>query len=617
VQGNDDAPGSASNASPSPSMRLRLRPISAVVSGKNGWEQQPHPQDDGPSCVSVGRSFGLSTTTGARGDAVSYVLYTDPTPASSSPSSAQSTSSSSPSLSSSIPPTRILGVVKVVKSHTVFRQELAALTLMRRVLPSPGPSTSTAHYPELLGAAWAKIPTTIPDASSAHSSGFVRAYSVSSMGSSNAGSIVSRNSKDDDGLGEYCVGGVVLMACAPGVPLSEIFVRVGACSNESVEGAGGKHARQRWMDELKRGITSAADALAELHLASAAPHQIQPPQPSSSSTQSSVPSSSQPSSSCPEATRYFIHTLGEQMRDMLGKLDLDSYKDTVAKWKVDTNRIREVVTRMEQEAEREPGVPCLIHGDAHAGNMLWDASTQRLTLIDLPTMLHATSVQRDQTSDSGSDDALLASSSANRGVFRIRPPASIPTDAVQAAVSAPVSTNSSSSAPSSTRPPPYPGFISAACMPLPPSSSSPSSSFVLHGSGLASRDVCHFERKIESHGLRRGMSVEEVNEVATTFRRRYRRKIEGGMNNHTDEGGDSERHHDNANHQRQENGQADTSSSSISPSSCPSLLTAASDQLCSLRSLLGEVTQLVKYEPSGLNQRIFDQLEELLSRVQD
>ncbi len=61
------------------------------------------------------------------------------------------------------------------------------------------------------------------------------------------------------------------MDCAPGVPLSELFGKIGSSDGEE---------RIQWMSELKRGVEKAAEALAELHMASAVlPTHLPPPPP--------------------------------------------------------------------------------------------------------------------------------------------------------------------------------------------------------------------------------------------------------------------------------------------------------------------------------------------------
>ena len=440
--------------------------------------------------ISVARSFGLSTTTGARGDAVSYVMHTrnDATTV-----SASDAASSPVSASFSSSP---LGVVKVIKSKTLFQQELSAMLLMHAILPSP----TCAFYPQLIAAQWALIPTAIPAAATAGMSdsiarAFSRPYSVGSMGSDSAAS-----SSSTDAEPPYCKGGLVLMECAPGQPLSELFTRVGR------EPAGSDGRAQR-MDELCKAIEIAGHALAELHRATVVPH---------------------PSN---DAVHLFFADLAEQVRDMLGKLAAAEYADSVSKWKLDLDDIRTQLDLQLKAAQSDPGSVCVIHGDAHAGNMLWSDEQQRITLIDLPTMLQATVITEQQ-----------AGSECPQGAF----PLSRPNPAA--------AETASSSSPS-----PVPRFSAACAPPL-----------LLSGCASASRDVSHFERKLDSHGSRRGMNDAEVACAQARFWSAYQQR---GVR-----------------------------------------ISEASRRLCRFRSLMGEITQTIKYEPTGMSALMREHLRQILQR---
>ena len=164
---------------------------------------------------------------------------------------------------------------------------------------------------------------------------------------------------------------------------------------------------------------------------------------------------------------------------------------------------------------------CLIHGDAHAGNMLWDGAQQRLTLIDVPTMLAATRVER-----------VTEAQPANvQGKFRVQLGG--------------------------------PARLSAAC-PHP----SAAEALLLSGCALSARDVCHFERKLDSHASRRGVDPSEVAQMQSEFTRTYHGA--GGA------------------------------------------LTDAVWRFFRLRSLMGEITQLIKYEPESMNARMRQQLQQIL-----
>jgi hypothetical protein len=178
-------------------------------------------------------------------------------------------------------------------------------------------------------------------------------------------------------------------------------------------------------------------------------------------------------------------------------------------------------------------VCCIIHGDAHAGNMLWDASQQRLTLIDLPTMLAATKVKCVEDADTDAD--------------AVEQPGKIRLVALH---TSPAATESPSASPLRH---------SAAC-PHP-------ASLVLHGCALAGRDVSHFERKLDSFGSQAGMTHEEVTQMRDTFHSTY-----------VDAGG---------------------------------VITDAASRFFAYRSLLGEVTQLVRHDPRAIKSRIIEQLQQM------
>jgi hypothetical protein len=249
---------------------------------------------DGVSVISVPRSFGLSTTTGARGDAVSYVLDMCATGSAAPPSAPASAFT-------------IRGVVKVIKSQSTFQQELAALTLIHTILPSP----HHAHYPHALAASWAFIPTSIPVAVSG-STTFARPYSVSSMASTTAAS-TSSSALDND----TCKGGLLLMDCAPGSPVSEYFKFIG-------QDVLGSPSRTATLAELAAALRAAARALAELHI------------------RSTVKSDA-------VAARQFIDETTRQMADMLQKLAMDAYEATRDQWQIDvpamTRRMEEMRAR--------------------------------------------------------------------------------------------------------------------------------------------------------------------------------------------------------------------------------------------------------------------------------
>jgi hypothetical protein len=266
---------------------------------------------DTGAVISVARSFGLSTTTGARGDAVSYVLRLP-----------GALSDSSPAASAAHPSqTELLGVVKVIKSKSVFQQELSALSLIQSLLPSP----QRAFYPRMIAADWALIPTAIPKApgSSTNSnlSAFSRPYSVSSMGSSVAPSSSSTDNVSDS---SYCRGGLVLMQCAPGVAVAELFSRITAFPLGSAD-------RKAKMQEMAVALREAARALAELHL------------------RTSV------SGASPDAAWPFLENMRTQMQDMLGKLALPEYSETINKWNLDVKFIGQRMEEMLQAAKKHPG----------------------------------------------------------------------------------------------------------------------------------------------------------------------------------------------------------------------------------------------------------------------
>lgn len=460
---------------------------------------------DGPAVISVARSFGLSTTTGARGDAVAYVLrmHNDAVAASSStssPAESVSASSAAPSAVSAAVPSSPIGVVKVIKSKHVFQQELSAMLLMQEILPSP----TFAFYPQLLAAQWALIPTAIPVAASGMSDSIARAfsrpYSVGSMGSDSAAS-----SSSTDAQPAYCKGGLVLMDCAPGHPLSEMFTRVG-------REAAGSEARAQRMTELCKAIDIAAHALGELHRATVVDH---------------------PSV---HAVHQFFAELAAQVRDMLGKLAAAEYAASVSKWQLDLADIRTQLDLQLHEAQTDPGCVCVIHGDAHAGNMLWSDELQKITLIDLPTMLHATVITEQHEG-----------SACPQGAF---PMSTVPSAAASTTAAAAASSSSSSVAPR----------FSAACAPP----------LLLSGCASASRDVSHFERKLDSHGSRRGLSVEEIACASSRFWSSYRDR---GVR-----------------------------------------ISDAARRFCRLRSLMGEITQTIKYEPEGMSALMREQLRQILNK---
>lgn len=257
---------------------------------------------DGPSVISVARSFGLSTTTGARGDAVSYVLEGTAAAASAQPAAA----AASPSV--------VRGVVKVVKSASTFQQECAALTIIQLLLPNP----QHVRYPHALGACWARIPTAIPQSSLVDgSASFARPYSVSSLTTSMAGSTSSSDA-------ESCVGGVLLMECAPGAPLAEFFKAIGRTPAGSAQ-------RQALLDDVLAAIKHAARALAELHNVSHCP---------------SLPAS---------ASQPFLAETERAMREMLSKLALDQYRSTLQQWNIDLPAMNRALDKMKEEVWKEPG----------------------------------------------------------------------------------------------------------------------------------------------------------------------------------------------------------------------------------------------------------------------
>ena len=154
--------------------------------------------------------------------------------------------------------------------------------------------------------------------------------------------------------------------------------------------------------------------------------------------------------------------------------------------------------------------------------MLWDGAQQRLTLIDVPTMLAATRVER-----------VAEAQPANvQGKFRVQVGGG-------------------------------PARLSAAC-PHP----SAAEALLLSGCALSARDVCHFERKLDSHASRRGVDPSEVAQMQSEFTRTYHGA--GGA------------------------------------------LTDAVRRFFRLRSLMGEITQLIKYEPAGMSSAMRQQLQQIL-----
>lgn len=472
---------------------------------------------DGLSVISVPRSFGLSTTTGARGDAVSYVL------ADTQPNTyeAQSHNSSAP-----VPSHSIHGVVKVIKSQSTFQQELSALTLIHAILPEP----KHAHYPRAIAASWAYIPTTIPTSTSTTST-FSRPYSVSSLASTSIGS-TSSTSLSPDSAGDTCQGGLLLMECAPGEPIANWFKRVASH-------AIGSPQRSAELAELTRAVRSAGLALAELH-------------------RESRNTNGDP--------RPFIEETARQMAEMLSKLHIAAYRDTIARWQIDLDLMSTTLSTLKAAILSHPGHCCIIHGDAHAGNMLWDTARSRLTLIDLPTMLAATKVEEDRHEDGGDGHER-----ANTNVKHVRSGKFRLTNIEQQQTNP----SSTSSSPSLVAPPRHSG----ACA-HPPTLS-------LHGSGLAGRDVCHFERKLDSFGSIAGMEPNEVDQMKEEFHTAYESAMDMDDDDGPDECGDS--------------------TDDLS-------LTNESRRFFEFRSILGEVTQLVRHEPNGIKTRLMTQLNDIMER---
>jgi hypothetical protein len=171
-------------------------------------------------------------------------------------------------------------------------------------------------------------------------------------------------------------------------------------------------------------------------------------------------------------------------------------------------------------------VCCLVHGDAHAGNMLWCREQQHLTLIDLPTLLHATRVEVEEGKKGQGQGQ---EQDGQTGKFRIEAQ----------------------------------GLSSSAASPL---------SLLLSGCGLSARDVCLFERKLHSHGSRRGLTSDELLSLQSDFRSAYV-----------------------------------SSGGAVSP---------AARRFFDFRSLMGEITQLVKYEPTGIMTDMIQQLRQIMAHTQ-
>ena len=242
--------------------------------------------------ISVARSFGLSTTTGARGDAVSYVL--------------QMSDDESDAYT-------VHGVVKVVKSQATFQQECAALTIIRNILPTP----IDAYYPCAIAASLAYIPTTIPTTADGAST-FARPYSVSALSSSTTGSTSS--SMD----GDTCKGGLLLMECAPGHPLAHWFKLVASSPIGSID-------HQTHRAELHSALRAAARALAELH--------------SRTSAKGGDSSDSHP----------FIQETARQMNEMLQKLGLEAYAETKKKWGIEVEPMEHKLNQLKESVLKNPG----------------------------------------------------------------------------------------------------------------------------------------------------------------------------------------------------------------------------------------------------------------------
>ena len=165
--------------------------------------------------------------------------------------------------------------------------------------------------------------------------------------------------------------------------------------------------------------------------------------------------------------------------------------------------------------------------------MLYDAASNRITLVDVPTMLAATTVQ---ASDVETNEQLPV------GVFPL--------------VIGSSTSKSNAAAAGSER------FTAACAVP------SAASQLLLSGRGLAARDVCHFERKLDSHATRRGLSETEVSHGQAAFLRAY--SAAGGR------------------------------------------LTDAARRFFRMRSIMGDLTQLTKYEPDGITPSLRAQLQCLL-----
>lgn len=477
---------------------------------------------DSERVISHVRSFGLSTTVGARGDAVSMLYQLNNHNNNNEYNHHHHHNDNHNHNGNAI------AVVKVIKSRNVFIQELACFYLLDKIFsPSYYQSHPTSHiyFPHYICSISSYIPT---------NPGIGRIYAITLQ---------------HDTPKDYCEGGVLVMSCAPGKPIAELFALNNNNNNHNHNNDNNNNSnlinsntilsRHDQYNRLIIIIQECARVLAEFHY--------------STSYYNPIPSNN---------NNIYIDSIIYQIEDMFNKLSLTQYSYILQQHDISLSSLQEtlkifklLLLQYEYEYEYIPTHTCILHGDAHAGNMLWDDILKRVTLIDLPTMLLTIQIDNIPSSSASSSSSSSTSSS---------------------------SLSSSTSLPSS-------------------SSSLPSlsSSLSYHGTGYASRDTCHFERKLQSHGIRRGLLHHEIKQLQIQFKQVYEFEIKqyNNKNNH--------------NHNHNNN-----NSSNNNDNIPVCLTTPLFDLFFTYRSLMGELTQLVKYDDEHIDEEIKVQLQECIDKAQ-
>ena len=310
-------------------------------------------------------------------------------------------------IDASIAPPKLVGVVKVFSFHRAFEKELLALTRMHAWLdppssaPAVGAATDAQAQPQQSGvdvsaATAAAIPAPVASAPSPSCPRIIRVPTA--IGAHFA-------------LTPAGKGGVLVMTPADGLPLDDYFVSLSRAAHAQAADPPPQHAeRHELFSHLLDGIKLAATAFFQLHtiprgsggkvkknysqqyvmqseniIARIREKLGEPPGGTTAMVDSTAAAGSGGAASAstfaPASSSNTVAVAGTGTLPEAGEIwkRFSSHQHLL-----DASALSARLRPLVEAALQSRGLSCVVHGDAHLGNVFYDRAAGSITLIDVP-----------------------------------------------------------------------------------------------------------------------------------------------------------------------------------------------------------------------------------------